>query len=183
MTIITPLLSFKRTRSKSLQCHVCDFLFSNNFWHGHVFVFLFTVKVNFQACGLGSSGFRPKIPHFCSSRFPYLLGSLVTISMAMQGLSWQVNLSGESAHQRRVSTISWSNLTGWLHFPLVFKYFAASSAAARPAPAAAQVILISPWHHYRQRWLVKGLYMYLPVCLPILSFHDLSVSLLLCFVP
>lgn len=112
------------------------------------------------------------------SKFPYLLGSFVAISMAMQGLSWQVNLSGEYAHQRRVSTISWSNLTGWLHFPLVFKYFAASSTAARPAPAAAQVTLISPWHHYRQRWLVKGLYMYLPVCLPIFSFHDLSVSLL-----
>lgn len=74
MTIITPLRSFKRTRSKPLQCFVCDFLFSNNFWHGHVFVCLFTVKVNFQACGLGSSGFRPKIPHFCSFQIPLSTG-------------------------------------------------------------------------------------------------------------
>ncbi|KAG8514509.1 Protein POF1B [Galemys pyrenaicus] len=38
----------------------------------------------------------------------------------------------------RVSTISWSNLTGWFHFPFALKYFAAFSAVARPASAATQ---------------------------------------------
>lgn len=98
----------------------------------------------------------------------------------MPGPSWQVNLSGESTPQRRVSTISWSNLTGWLHFPFLFKYFAASSTAARPAPAAAQVNLIPSWHHYRQRWLIKVLYMHQPVYLSLPSFYDLSLSLSFC---
>lgn len=113
---------------------------------------------------------------FCISallRLLYLLGSLVAISVARQGLSWHVNLLGESAPQGRVSTISWSNVTGWLHFPFELKYFAASSAAARPALAGAQVAFFSSLHPYWQRFLISGfytcvvcLYACLPACLP-----------------
>ncbi|EPY77516.1 hypothetical protein CB1_001247002 [Camelus ferus] len=38
----------------------------------------------------------------------------------------------------RGRTISWSHLPGWFHFAFALNYFAASSAAARPASAAAQ---------------------------------------------
>ena len=62
---------------------------------------------NLEALTLALKFHIPALP-----RLPSLLSGLVAISVGKQGLSWQVNLPGDSAPQGRGSTISWSNLTG-----------------------------------------------------------------------
>lgn len=100
------------------------------------------------------------------------------VPVAKQGLSWQVNRPGESTPEGRVTTISWSNLTGGSTFHSRANNFAASSAAARPVPAAAQVTLTSPGHHDRQRGLINDFYVCL-LAFPLTLIHERALALCL----
>lgn len=96
---------------KSPSCDFCDFFSVVNFGMDMSLPIYssseFPRQWNLEALTLALKFHIPALP-----RLPSLLSRLVAISVAKQGLSWQVNLPGDSAPQGRGSTISWSNLTG-----------------------------------------------------------------------
>ena len=93
------------------SCDFCDFFSVVNFGMGMSLPIYssseFPRQRNLEALTLALKFHIPALLDFLS-----LLSRLVAISKAKQGLSWQVNLPGDSAPQGRGSTISWSNLTG-----------------------------------------------------------------------
>lgn len=136
--------------------------------------------MNFQACGLGSSGFSPKNPTFL------FFSNSLTYSNAT------LNLRGKAGPLLVGKPARWIHPWGVCQYHFleqshrVTQLFictqipAASSEAARPAPAAAQVTLTSPGHHYKQRGLINGFYMCMLAFLPTLI-HERSLSLSIFF--
>lgn len=143
---------------KPLSCDICDLFSAVSFGMGmSLFAYLqfkwISKTVNLEALALALKFHIPAL-----SRLPYPTG---------QPSSYLHNKAGPLQAGKPTQ---WFLPSGaWQYYfleqshgvvPLcictLITLFAASSVAAKPASAVAQVTPISPWHHYRQRWLIKG---------------------------
>lgn len=150
--------------------------FSTKSWYGHVFVCLFTVKVNLQVCGLGISGLSPEILHFCS--FQTSLPTLQPCSY-LCGKA-EPFLAGKPALWIRPSRACQYHFLEQSHrvapLSICAQILCCFLCSCQTCSCCCSVTLLSPWHHHRQRWLINGFYVCLPACLPTFSFM-ISLSL------